>query len=245
MDDSSRPPRLIQLVRTISRGSTEMPPIIGEVLNSTTDYFLELIIKGNVTQSNGDLRPVLNILHWRYTSGVGTLNAGAFMGSFQTAFETNFLAAMPSTYNFLGYSVRSLNNYYNPVLDLPVSANGGVATDRTTLFNAVFMIGDTTSRGRNFSPKKHFGPIPESFTDADELNTTGKAAWDLVLGDLNSVINMSDGVGTTWSQICLSQQLSVLGNEPSRTASYALIVAWSRSDIVGTMRHRKERRIVT
>lgn len=220
-------------------------PQFNETLNPGLKYFPQLIIRGRVTQTNGDLRPVLNVLNFRFGSGAGVDNAGAFIGAFQTGFQSTFLAGMPSTYELHSYSVRWLDSYFNAETEITDGTMGGIATDRTTLFNAVYLSGYTAVRGRNFLGSKHFGPVAEEHTTGDELNTAGKAAWDATTGALNALNPMDDGVGTLWNQIILSTSLSVLGNEPVRTATYTTLIDWLRSDIVGTMRHRKEKRGVT
>jgi hypothetical protein len=138
-----------------------------------------------------------------------------------------------------------LDSYFNLATIVTSGTIGGVSTDRTTLFNAVFYQLVTGDRGRSWRGKKHFGPIPESHTTEDELNSTGIAAWNSVDGGLAALIGLNDGLSRVWTPIVVSQAKSVLGDETLRSISYSDGLSWERSNVVGTMKRRKERRVVT
>jgi hypothetical protein len=148
---------------------------------------------------------------------------------------------MPSSYTFDSVTIRWLDTYTDPDEAFGVSIAGTVTTDRTTAFNAAFFRLLTGNRGRHWAGAKHFGPIPESHTTGDELNSDGLTAWNAVATSLTSALSLTAAEGNVYDMLVVSPTLSVLGDEPVRTISYASVDTITLSGVVGTMRHRKER----
>jgi len=99
-------------------------------------------------------------------------------------------------------------------------------------------------RGRCFRGRKHFGVIAESQTELDHLTGAAVTLWDTVVAAFSTLTGLTDGNGNTWDLVVLSRKNSVLDG-PSITFTYADMTSVRVSEVLGTMRHRKERKVVT
>jgi hypothetical protein len=219
-------------------------PIVSQPLDPSQRRYVEVVLHGALSLADGSQRHDLNIMHFRQTEGSADFSRSIFLTSLTGLFVPSLLAAMPDTYTLVSAGARVLDIYTDEEQLLAIEGVGAVTSDRTTAFNAVFMRMLTGNRGRHWTGKKHFGPIPESHTTSDNLNATGGPAWDAVASGLTAAISFTDTDSISWSMIVLSPSLSILGDEPARTISYAYVTSIARSNIVGTMRHRKERQNV-
>lgn len=215
-------------------------PVLNRALVSGQNFFLEVLLEGQLAMTSGPARNDYNIFHF-FRSTVGSAaNKTNIANAFQSAFLGDWFGLFPNSYELLNLDLRFLDTFTDAYALVAINQLGTVVTDRTTAFNAVFYQGDTGNRGRSWRAKKHIGPVPESFTTGDNLNSTGTTAHDLVKTALNGLTFM-DGDGNVWSPIVVSQINSILGNEPARSISYAGIDSWDYSIVVGTMKHRKEK----
>lgn len=219
-----------------------------QTIRGSDDPFglLEAIVFYNALVLTG-VKKILNIFHFKRTAGSGAPSMPDLVNNI-----CNPGLSGPGAY----YSVNlpsddSIN--LNCTLRFPLdptdageeflnqaAMTAGPAGDTLPLTQCVTVNMASGFRGRSYRGAKRFGPVAESDTTLDSLNTTGSGPdrWGNI-GNLIGAIN--DAHGSVYGPVILSARLSnLVGPTVADTSAVVTdIVSASLNIKLGTMRHRK------
>lgn len=203
--------------------------------------FGEVVIRGVVTQTDGALRPVLNVLHVRKLNNAAPSNKTNMGAIVQHNFVTPLKAVLASTWAMNIFSSRWLDDPLDAYLDDGTApAVGAIGTDALPTRSAVTIKLETGVRGRNFRGSKHICPIPEADTIQDEIDPAVLAGYTAIATALKANPYATDGDGNHWGLIIVSQRLSTLTSRPAIITGADVVDAIVNIKI-GSMRRRRER----
>jgi len=172
--------------------------------------------------------------------GTVPINAGAVADAWRNVIDAACAAALSDTYDGIAWTGRYMDDPTTVEDNGTAPTDGAIAGDRLPTFNAVTiqLIGD--GRGRSFRGSKHFGPVAESDTILDNLDTVPLGRWDAIRVAIDGGLQFFDAAGNTWQLIILSRTLSDLTANPS-VFTGCHVAASKTNRIVGTMDRRKEK----
>ena len=209
-----------------------------------TPLFLEIVQQGNITTSNGSVKPFVNVWHFFQVTVVPVLcSLNELCDAFLANMEASLEAALPIAYANGTVKARFLDDPSFPYNIPRGDIDGAVTGDRATTFNSVCFQLRTDARGRNFRGSKHLGPVAESQTTLDNLNGGALTLWGAVKTAYEGLFGggLQDGVaGGSWSPIVISSNLSDRESTPS-VFTFAYVNGVVVNPTVGTMRRRKEK----
>jgi len=209
----------------------------------TNFQVLECVQAGNVDETNGTVRRVLNVFHFGRASGSAPPVMATLAGNVRTALNTALKSCLNEAYIAEGSYWRPLDNpFVPPSSQSSLWDNGTQSGDRSSTVDAFTMNIGTGVRGRCFQGRKHFTPLTESNTDGDEIDAAALATYEAGAAALQGLLGVADGAGGTWNLAVFSRQSSVLGG-PAITLTWADMVSVTLQPTLGTMRRRKQRAV--
>jgi hypothetical protein len=211
--------------------------LLGDVDNP---FFLEAIQRGEAMTSEGSLKKVLNVFHFRRTSNGNPVVIAHVHTATLATIQTALMAALNARYHRLGFSYRLMDDPDNMATDIDSTANGGNDDDSLSLGLAVKIGLTTASRGASFRGSKHFAPASESDSESDELSADGITAWAAVQTAINSMASVTDSDGNNWKAIVLSRTLSDLEARPA-VFTFDDVTGSTLNLTLGSMKHRREK----
>jgi len=116
-------------------------------------------------------KPVFNVFDFKRTSTGGTPSKTQAFTAFNTAIMTPLRAALSVSYVGDFRDVRWLDDPLDPYDTAALTTPGGVAGDSLPSINNVYAKLSSGLRGGSNRGAKHFGPIAESSTLLDEINS--------------------------------------------------------------------------
>lgn len=217
---------------------------MGVFVNTPADpvayFMLEFRILWTLTLEDTLTRAMVNVLHYRKLTGSGSPDLVTVLDNFRSSVATQFPSLVNARVNYDGCDVRPLDDPLVPeILNVTSASAGSVTGDPLSAALAVVISLKTSTRGRSFQGRKHFGGLSESDTDGgDELKAASLSAWITAAGNLTGTL--SDGAGFTYTPCVLSTTLSGIFLTPPYFTG-ADIDSVEVNPILGTMRRRKER----
>lgn len=215
--------------------------------NVATPMFCEIVLHGEVTTTSGQVKPVLNVFHFRRLVVGGTPDLTTLGNNFNASVGDALRACLNARYTLVEILLRLMDDPANAPFSVPINDAGalGDAASAYDLLSAVYYLIHTGFRGRSFKGSKHFSGLDESQITGDELTAAAiTATWDQLTTNLNSLIaGIGDGANT-WFPCIISQELSSLG--PTDIPGIFTGADWSEvllNSTIGTMRRRKERSV--
>jgi hypothetical protein len=207
----------------------------------TTPQFAEIVVKGTVPQTNGVIKPVINIWHLRQTGVLVNVDPAALVAAFLAIYDGPVSDALNVAYTGVEATCRMMDDPTAAIISDPSVTDGQNGSVRLPLYNTVTLQLKTGFRGRSYRGSKHFAPIDVTDFTGDELDSSGEALWDLVQG---MVATMATGItvsgGSVWVPTIISPTKSDLISNPSVFFG-ADVSAAVLNDTLGTMKRRKER----
>lgn len=216
-------------------------PFVNVLGTPATPLFAEYVLQEYVADANGNSSNFVNVLHYQ-NSVPGVVTTETVL---MTAIRTVLNAVLPSALSVTSLGKTSKLRF----MDSPVSGYvagttytaGNVTGDRLPTFNAAVNRLTTGVRGRNYRGSKHWGPLAESQTTLDELNSGALAFYAAVAGALwNGGAGFATSGGGLWKLVVLSSVLSDFTASPA-VFTGAVVTGVTTNKEVGTMRRRKEK----
>jgi hypothetical protein len=203
---------------------------------------VEVISRGTLTTSNGTVKPILNVYHFRKTAGSSPTNSTNVVAAVAAALVGPFTNTLNARYTLTQWECRPLDDPASATAIQPDGTQGQITTsDSYDSCSCVSMLIRTGFRGRSFKGAKRFGPLSEGDTTNDQLVGTGLTNWTALRDALRSIMTgIVDSDSNTWTPVVLSTTLSTLDSLPAvfTGADWADVLL---NKTIGTMRHRKEK----
>lgn len=208
-------------------------------------YFLEVVLRGHVVDSNDREIPAINIFHFHRLDNTPTYAPGDLVGLVQAVLKDPLLSATNVRYHIEQWEERPIDDPAAASFVIPDPDAGAIGNDASAYANqsAVYMLIRTGYRGKSYKGSKHFAGIDEAHVTRDELVTTGLGLWQNVRNALRTFISapLTDDNGNIWYPFVLSRELSSLG--PTDIPAVVSGADWDSVELnltVGTMKGRKE-----
>lgn len=205
---------------------------------ATFTNVVEIIVKGTAAEPGGTLKNIFNVFHYALGPSGAAASALAVGNAFVAQVWPNIAPALSIGYKASEVDARLLDDPTNPAVVCTKQADGATAGDWLPPHNAVTIILKANLRGRNYRGSKHFSPVAESDTTADEINAAALAKWQAVRDTLGAALSPS-GAGQ-YFPVILSRTKSQLVKAPV-TIDAANFSQQLLNLTIGTMRRRKEK----
>lgn len=209
--------------------------------NLASPIFAEIAINGHTTESNGSLKPVVNVTHWKALTPFPGGSAATLGASLQAVVEVAMQGVTTTDFAIDNYTVRMIDDPLAVPAVVLSGAAGTVTGDRAASFVAAVLRKNTGVPSRSFRGSMHFGAVPESMTTKDVLNAAGIAAYTILFTLWNGMAasGISDGV-QPFFPVVISTILSNRIATPSIFTG-ASIQTYTLNEKLGTMKRRKEK----
>jgi len=208
-------------------------------------YFMEVVQRGTIVDSNGGAIPAVNIYHFHRLDNTPSIVEGQLASEVNDILAGPIIAATNARYSLDQWEERPLDDPAAATFVMPINDSGAIGNDASAYANqsAVYMLIRTGYRGKSYKGSKHYAGIDEAHVTKDELVTTGLTLWTAVRDALRSLITapIEDVSGNIWYPFILSRELSSLG--PTDIPAVVSGADWNSVELnltVGTMKHRKE-----
>ena len=201
---------------------------------------VEITMKGNCAAGGSDVKPVVNVYHFKRTTTSSPFSLANIETAFMTAIGDLVTAALNVDYTEESCHVRAVDDATDLGLTVAETNPGGGTGDRLQLSDTVMMLLRTNTRGPSYRGRKHFSPIGETDTTEEILSAAGITAWDGVATAIEGGFTDSDG--NVWEPYVLSKTLSQLGVNPTTVVGDVVVSVMCRRTI-GTLRRRRPRSI--
>lgn len=137
------------------------------------------IIVGGTALATGETRikNIVNVYDLYRTTSAGAPSKTGIMTQFKTSILTPLAACLSVSYVKSYMEARWIDDLFDPFTLVSDGVNGTVVNDSLPSVNNVVMQLKTGVRGRRARGFKYYGPIAESHTTLDYLNSTAIALW--------------------------------------------------------------------
>ena len=210
----------------------------------TAPIFAEIAVKGHSVESDGGVKPFVNIFHFNRESGPGVGTELELHSAFMTIIAVPMGAVLSASYVADFNIVRFMDNPLNAGVPFANPIIGQVAGDRLPNFNASVIRKNTYARGRSYRGSNHYGPIAESDTLLDNLTAGALVFLQALATALTSCGGAGGGVtlpgGDVWRLSVFSTVLSNFTSNPIQVTG-SWVNATVANQRLGTMRRRKDR----
>jgi len=130
-----------------------------------------------------------------------------------------------------------LDDPADPFTTVAGADSGTVAGDSLPSVNSVSLQLKTGIRGRKYRGAKRYGPIAESQTVLDHLDTTPLADWTTYAGQL--LAGFTDSDGNVWTPQVVSYRLSTF-NPTTAIVVASPVTQITVNSVLGIMRRRRQ-----
>jgi hypothetical protein len=170
---------------------------------------VRLVVRGSAL-ATGETRTkqVFNVWDFSRPGTSGAPNKTNIKAAFKTAILTPLANCLSVSYVKNAIDVRFLDDYLDPYQTFVDGVNGAVTGDSAPSINNVLMQMRSTVRGGSYRGSKRFGPIAESHTLLDYLNSTAIAVWATF--QTAYLAGFTDSDGFVWLPTVVSARLSNL-----------------------------------
>lgn len=179
---------------------------------------VRIVVSGSAL-ATGEARTkiIQNVYDFYRTTAGGSPNKTNIKAAFKTSILTPLGACLSVSYVKNTIDVRFIDDATDPFQRFTDGVNGGVTGDSLPSLNNVTMQLVTGLRGGSFRGYKHYGPIAESHTALDYLNSTAIALWATY--QTAFVAGFTDSDGFLWKPVVVSALLSDLIGPPVTVTS--------------------------
>lgn len=194
--------------------------------------------------STGELRvkTIYNTYDFVTAAIVGSPSKAGILAAFKAAILTPLAACLSVSYVKNAVDIRYIDDPLDPYQTFIDGVNGGVTGDSLPSVNNVTIQLKSGVRGRTWMGSKHFGPIAESHTTLDYLNSTAIALWAAF--QTAYLAGFTDASGTVWKPFIVSQYYSVFN--PTTAAVVGVnVTSTIVNAYLGIMRKRAQERTNT
>lgn len=216
---------------------------VNDVGTPSNPKYVEVVQRGSVLTTGGEVKPSLNVYHFRRKSTGATFDPTNVVAAIATAIEGTVVNAMNVRYTLTQWECRGMDDPSLATAIQPSGAVGQVTTDSYDSCSAVYFLIRTGYRGRSYKGSKHYTPLSEEDTVNDQLAGTGLTNWTAVKTMLAGLITgVTDTDTNVWYPIILSRELSSLDSNPAIFTG----ADWNEvllNKTVGTMRRRKQKTV--
>lgn len=166
---------------------------------------IEVIIDGHVTDTAGNRKRIVNVLHYGYYgAGVPAVDLATFLANFNTAVSSAWAAVKPTAYVCDAVSARTMIDTSAAAVfyGTPTNFTGSVAGDWQPPDSSAYLQKVSTYRGRRGMGGIHLSPVLEADTVGFQLGSTAYTTYGTLATALYNGI--SDGANTfqpvVWSR---------------------------------------------
>lgn len=138
-------------------------------------------------------KPIYNVWDWKRTTTGGTPSKAAALTAFLAGPMAKLQLALSVSYVTDFSDIRWLDDPTDPYLTASLTAPGAVTGDSVPSLNNVYAKMGSGIRGGSNRGAKHFGPIAESSTLLDELNSGALTLFGNVVTSWLAGFTASDG----------------------------------------------------
>lgn len=200
--------------------------------------FLRFQIRAHAL-STGEPRtkPVYNVWDFKRTTTGGTPSKSAAATYFKANILTPLAACLSVSYVTDWLDVRWVDDPLDPYLTSSLSLNGTVTGDSLPSLNNAFMKINSGVRGQSNRGSKHFGPLAESSTLLDELNSGAITLFGTFITAYLAGIAASDGFN--YSPFILSEANSTFS--PTKAIVNGIVAnGCTLNSVLGRMTRRAQ-----
>lgn len=193
----------------------------------------EIVMQGNVAAGGSNATPVNNVFHFRRTGVTVNVSKGNMSAAFKAAIGDIICAAYSLRYTQADVTIRCVDDSTDLATSFAVTTAGAVTGDSLPVDQMVSMNLRTGTRGVRGG--KRYGPIAESSTTGEVLNTAGLLLWNAV--QTAHLAGFTDASGNVWVPVVLSKEQSELTN-PTTIVTFDVTQIVLAKDI-RTLKRRK------
>lgn len=207
-------------------------------------HFAEVVMAGTVPESDGGLKPFVNIFHFARESGPGTGTEAQFAVALQLAWAAAWAACIANQFTGTTMSVRFMDDPLRAAVVGPNAIIGLSGGDRLPTYNAMVIQKKTYARGRSFMGSNHYGPISDSDQQLDNLTVGAQATCNAFRAILQAMGGGGAGFatpdGSLWRLCVFSATLSDYTVSPIQVTG-SKVQTCLLNIRLGTMKRRKDR----
>lgn len=179
-----------------------------------------------------------NVFDFARVPGVLAPTKAQISAAFITAISVPLKAVMSVSYVTDFIDTRFLDDPYDANHTAALAQTGVVSGDSLPSNLAITLQLKTGFRGRVNRGSKHFGPVAESATLLDSLNTSALTAWNAFCALY--LAGFTDATGVLWTPYLVSQSQSVF----TPNTAYVIgnpITEITVNTLLGVMKRRRQR----
>lgn len=202
---------------------------------------IELIAFGHISEAGAPIKRVSNVYHYGQAIPNPVLpDPATVITSLYSVILQNIAPLLHDDYVLDEVTGRWLDQTTNPQSLSTLAAPGVKTGDRLPAYATVCFQLHTNVRGRSYRGSKHYGPIAEADTTADQLAAGVLPAWTNMKNNLLQSFTIG---GQVLVPVVLSRTKSQLQKDPV-TISAAAVTSVILNLTLGTLKKRKEKTVI-
>lgn len=199
--------------------------------------YLEVVCEGHMDPgSEAATSPIVNVYHYKRTSGLLTASKTVFRTKFLTEVLDPLKACLSVKYITDRIRIRVLDDATDPYLDAALAKDGTVVGDSHPATSCAMVDLKTGRRGRFARGRKFYGPIAESDTTLNSLTSGALALWATACTAI--VGPFTDANGEEWRLVVVDRKASNLVIPAATVVAYDVTEAAVKPAMT-TLKRRK------